>query len=292
MAGPNFRKMYNRFRKRKAKRKTKTKSNYSLTKIVKQNRKDLTALKKVNEPLEIVEIDNEFFGMNAESEVELYRLTQDSLFTSKEYSGQISTIPKEAYRKGSELYLPSIKLYLSLYNRQSSYQTRLLVVQFKANHDINRRLGSGGEYNATSLMNSNFCKWNIVGNTPNPVVIGNPGAGSEAHYASLMMKQPMKDVKDRYNPFHVLHDEVFYNQEPDQETGTVMENQNSCFTRIVYPKIKRLNFQHLDDDSPLNDIIAIVFNNYPKKSRWHNPPDNTTSVRYHALNWTYKVYDN
>lgn len=278
----------------KKKKKTQTKSNTSLTKDVQRMKKDINKLKDVNEPLRIWRFDNDAVYLNAESEVHVYRLTQDSRFTSKEVdiSPHGVTIPQDAYRKGSELCINKIDLYFQLINRQSTYSTRIMVIQFKDNHDISRALGSGGGYTPNSLMNSNFAKWGIVGNEPNPVVVGNPGAGREVHYAGLMMKQPVKDIKNRYNAFHVLHDEVFTNPEVDQVAGQAIENQSTCFKRAIYPKINKLNFEHLYDDAPLNDIIAIVFNNQPKYGKWQNPNDQILSLRGHTLNWTYNVYDN
>lgn len=276
------------------KKNNKTKSNTKLTKDVNKIQSTLNSLNLTSESLDIYHLDNGLEYLNAESSVQVYRITQDSRFTSKavaESPNQIE-IPQDAYRKGNELVLKKIDMYLQLVNRQSIYQTRLMVIQFKDNHDISRQIGGGGEYSPNALMTSNLAKWNIVGNIPNPLVVGNPGAGRDAHFAGLMMKQPPKDVADRYNAFYVLHDEVFTNPEVDQIVGQQIENGCACFKRSVYPKIKRLNFEHPYDDTPLNDIIAIVFNNTPRRGKWQNPNQQVESTRGHALNWHYKIYDN
>lgn len=286
--------MTKKYKNKYRKKKVKTKSNKKLSKDVQIMKKTLTMLKKVNEPLDIWRLDNDAVYMNAEDSVQVYRVTQDPQFTSKSVADAPgdTPIPQDAYRKGSELYINKIDFYLQLINRQSTYSTRLMVIQFKDNHDISRSLGSGGNYTPDSLMSSNFARWNIVGSIPEPLIVGNPPAGAYPHFAGLMMKQPVKDVKNRYNAFHVLHDEVFTNPEIDQIPGQQIENQSTCFKRSVFPKIKRLNFDQYFHDSPLCDIIAIVFNNQPKHGKWQNPNSQVVSTRGHCLNWTYKVYDN
>lgn len=291
---PNFRKMYNNFKRKQKKQKKKTKSNSELTAGFSKIYKEVKMLRNVNEALDIYRIDNDAVFMNAESSVEIYRITQEDRFTSKSVANAPNTtaIPQDAYRKGSELYLNKIDLYLQLINRQSTYSTRLMIIQFKDNRDIGRSIGGGGTYSADAMMTSNFAKWGIVGAISNPLVIGNPPAGRYPHFAGLMMKQPVKDVKDRYDQFYVLHDEIIYNPEVDQVAGTAIENQTTCFKRSVYPKLKKLVFAHAYDDSPVNDIIAIVFNNQPRRGKWQNPNEQVESTRGHSLNWTYKVYDN
>lgn len=289
---PNYRK--NGYKGKKNKKKKKTKSNSELTEGFSKIAKEVKMLRNVNEALDIYRIDNDAVFLNAESSVEIYRITQENRFTSKSVATapNETPIPQDAYRKGSELYVNKIDLYLHIINRQSTYSTRLMVIQFKDNRDIGRSIGGGDTYSADALMTSNFAKWGIVGAIANPLIIGNPPAGAYSHFAGLMMKQPVKDVKDRYDQFHVLHDEIIYNPEVDQVSGQAIENQSTCFKRSVYPKLKKLVFAHAYDDSPVNDIIAIVFNNQPRHGKWQNPNEDIESARGHSLNWTYKVYDN
>lgn len=290
---PNFRKMYNNFKKKK-KSKTKTKSNYSLTKQVKTMKKELNVLKKKQDPIDIYQIDNPPVYLNAEDEVKIYQLTKNNRFTSKQVltSPTGDAIPVNAFRKGDELYLGRINLYLQLINRQSIYKTRLIVIQFKHFDELNRELGASDEYNPDVIMRTNMAKWGIIGHAVIDDVVGNPPYGSKVNYAGLMMKQPFRDVRNRYNDFHVLHDEVISNPEYDPVAGQAIENETDCIKRTIFPKLKELNFQHPYDTSPLNDIVAIVFNSYPKHGKWQNANEQVVGNRGHSLNWTYKIYDN
>ena len=300
MGNPNFRKMYNNFqrRKKKNKRKTKSKSNYALTKTVMNMKKNLSALNKKSEPLNIYSINNlQPVYMNAESPVQLYQLVKDPRFTSKSafQSPDGGVIPQTAYRKGSELYVSKIDLYLQLINRQSIYKTRLMVIQFKDYRGLNRQLDATTgltEYPVAALMNSNFAKWGIIGENPAEDVSSNPPYGRFVNYAGLMMRQPVKDLKDRNDGFYVLHDEVISNPEQDNIAGQAIENETDCIKRSIFPKIKCLNFAHAYDTSPVNDIIAIVFNSYPLYGKWQNPNQQVVGNRGHTLNWVYNVYDN
>lgn len=297
MVKPNFRKMYNRFKKKKGRKsKTKTKSNYALSKQVKTMKKELNILKKKQDPIDIYQMRNGPVYLNAEDEVKIYQITKDNRFCSKSIltapSGE--AIPVNAFRKDDELYVGRINLYLQLINRQSIYKTRLLVVQFKHFDDLNRGLGATTltEYNPNVIMRTNMAKWDLIGNLEIDDVVGNPVNGSKVNYAGLIMKQPVRDVRDRYNAFTVLHDEVISNPEVDQVTGQAIENETDCFTRTIYPKYKELHFEHPYDTSPLNDIVAIVFNSYPRNGKWQSPNLQVVGNRGHCLNWSYKVYDN
>lgn len=282
--------------KGKKKNKTKTKSNYALSKQVKTMNRKLTILQKKQDPFDVYKMRNSPFYLNAESEVKIYPVVRDSRFTSKNISTSPdgSPIPVDAIRTGDELYVGRINLYLQLINRQTIYHTRLLVIQFKNYGDINRALGATTlqDYKSNVIMRSNFAKWDLVGNLEIDDVVGNPLIGTKANYAGLMMKQPVRDVRDRYDSFHVLHDEVFYNNHPDQVKNQDIENGTDCIRRTIYPKIKELHFEHFYDTSPRNDIIAIVFNDYPKHGKWQAPDTQVVGNRGHSLNWTYKVYDN
>lgn len=299
MVKPNFRKMYNRFKKRKGrKKKTKSKSNAALTKTVMSMKRNLTALNKKSEPLRIYSINNLTpVYMNAEDPVKIYRLVQNNRFTSKAVASAPDggVIPQDAYRKGSELYVSKIDLFLQLINRQSIYKTRLMVIQFKDYRTINRQIDASQgltDYPANILMNSNFAKWGIVGSQPAEDVSTNPPYGRFVNYAGLSMRQPVKDLKDRNDGFYVLHDEVISNREQDNIPGQRIENETDCIKRSIYPKIKCLNFAHPYDTSPVNDIIAIVFNSYPLYGKWQDPDTQVVGNRGHTLNWIYNVYDN
>ena len=296
MGNPNFRKMYNNFRRKKKQKKVKTKTNNALTRQVQKINKRINTLNKKSEPLYIKVLGNEVEYLNAESEVKVYNVTRDNRFTSKSVAASPygGVIPQNAYRKGDELYLSKIDFYLQLVNRQSIYKTRLMVIQFRDFRDISRAIDPQGaaDYNPNILMHSNLAKWNIVGSQTIDDLVGGPKYGSKVNYAGLMMKQPVKDVKDRYDSFHVLHDEVISNPEQDNIPGQKIENETDCIKRSVYVKLKQLNFQHPYDNSPLNDIIAIVFNSYPENGKWQDPDLAVVGDRGHCLNWTYNIYDN
>ena len=230
---PSRRSRYNKARKSLASKLKNRKKKRTIANQVETLKKQVGMLKKVNEPLTILEIQNGMVPMNAESAVKIYTPLVRTEFTSKEYTGNasvaVSDIPEEAWRKGDELYCSSITFHLQLYNRQSIYRTRFMVIQFKDNHSIQRALGAhttpAGQYSPVAQMTGNFAKWGIVGSMTGPQ--GQP-SGRQPNLALLSMKQPVKETKDRYDAFHVLHDEVIYNKETDQVPGHGLENQSTC----------------------------------------------------------------
>ena len=276
------------------KKRTKTKSNYKLSKAVKTLQKNVKLLKDVNEPVLIQHMDMPVVSLNAESTPHLYHITREECFRHSS-TGYFGDVDREA-RKGQQIVMGSLRLYFTLFNRQSTYNTRLIVLQFKENELTNRGTlanpDQGHIHNIQDIMENNLCKWKYYGDHL-PASAGFAD-GHHAGRATLFMCQPYQLVKDRTLEFRVLHDEVFRNKEPDQVTGIGIENQHTTFKRIVKIKQNKLSFKEATDYSPhIGDIVAIVFNDMPKAGTWTSPANSSTNaLRAHCLRWEYNVYDN
>lgn len=278
----------------KKKSATKTKSNYRLTKAVKTLQKNVKLLKDTNEAVLIQQMDLPLVALNAESYPKLYHITREESFRHTS-TGFLADVDREA-RKGQQLVMGSLRMYFTLFNRQSCYNTRLIVLQFKEHELGNRGQLSAPDQNpgyAISEVMEELCKWGFYGNHYDNSDATQPD-GANAAKASLFMCQPYKLVKDRTMEFRVLHDEVFRNKEPDQDTSIGIENQHTTFKRIVKIKHNKLTFKEPTDYSPhMGDIIAIVFNDMPKTGVWTNPSNpNANYSRRHCLRWEYNTYDN
>lgn len=277
------------------KRGVKTKSNYGLTKAVKTLQKNVKLLKDTNEPRLIQQMNMPLVPLNAEDGPKLYHITREEDFRHTSV-GFLPDIDREP-RKGDQLVMGSLRLYFTLFNRQSTYNTRLIVLQFKENELSNRDVLATPDtnpiHNLTEIMENNLCKWGIYGNRL--LASQSYADGRDPSKASLFMCQPYKLVKDRTLDFRVLHDEVFVNREPDQApANNTLENQHTTFKRIVKVKHNKLTFKNQSDYSPhIGDIVAIVFNDMPKLGVWANPGNvNANYQRSHCLRWEYNTYDN
>jgi len=285
MPGPNFRKMYNRFKKKKnARKKVQPRK-----RIDKQQNKQIMSLKRqvkkltsVREPQRI-KIVHDAVSVNGTNVPTVYRITQHDLFIEKE--GNISNIPEKEYRQGDQITIGNINCHLTLFDLNNSFRWRVMAIQFKERPDLTRTLGEDSDYVINDEMDD-LLRW-----------YDGPSNTSSIERLNWNLISPLHLKKDHKHTSYVLFDKIITGKNRTLKLDGV-DNEIRTVNFTVKPKMRKLTFENGNDDSPYKgDIIFIIYNDYPFSGSRGNGFSGTDQVQFpqkyktFQLNCEYNVYD-
>ena len=255
---PNFRKMYNNFKRKKLMKTKPTKRiDKKQDKQIKTLQKQVKKLQDVVEPQRI-KMPFSKHDLNGCHEADQLRLTKNTLFIQKPIatsgSGEFvstTSIPEEIYRQGDQLVIGNINLHLTLWDINNAFRWRMLVVQYKERTDLARVEGDANNYN-TNLELDNMLRWHDA-----------PTNLSNLERLNYNLISPLKLRKDFRDSCHILYDGIFTGK---NRTIKQAQADNQIITKkILIQKEKHLKFRDANNklveyrsSAGLNYIIEDV----------------------------------
>jgi len=292
MVKPNFRKMYNKFKKKKQKKVQPTK------KIDKQQSYEIKKLKKQvalmmsdQEPYRIrqaipISGRNGCRGVDHAYHCQQIRLTKHDFFRQK---GALDTVIDEArYRQGNQLNIGSINFKLTLYDINYSFRWRLIILQYKERLDLGRNDAIGQtNYDTDGELDDLLHEYSAP----------HPDGLSSIERLNHNMVSYINLVKDRAQATHILYDGTFTGVGRSIKI-TGCDNQIKTYDIVVKPKMKTLTFENPTDTSPIRgDIVAYLYNDYPYSGARDyglnglDQTDHPEKFKYASVFYKMNVYD-
>ena len=294
MPGPNFKKMYRRFKRKKTfKAKPRKKIDKQQTKQIKTLQKQVKKLTDVIEPQRI-KMPFVKHDINGCHEADQLRLTKSTYFQQKpievatDNDGHFvatSIIPESQYRQGDQLTIGNLTCHLTLWDINNSFRWRVLIVQYKERTDLARVEGDANNYN-TNLELDNMLRWH---NAPTNL--------SNLERLNYNLISPLKLKKNMRDSCHILYDKIYTGK---NRTLNQPQLDNQILTKkfIIKPKIRKLQFKEKNHSTPYRgDICCYIWNDYPFSGSRKNgylgldQTNHTEKKKGYSFFCEYNIYD-